>query len=110
VPRRDTPETEHPVRSDETLEIDHRVRLSGQLTQVTVGKFEKVIRAAVEASPRELIIDLTDIDLIDDAGLTALMKAHLRSRRRGLPLKFVPAEHEAVRQVVAITGTNEISD
>jgi anti-anti-sigma regulatory factor len=80
------------------------------LTQSTVSEFEKATRAALQAGPRELIVDVTEIDLIDDAGLTALLKAHLRSRRRGVPLKFVPAQHEAVRQVVAVTGNNEMSD
>jgi anti-anti-sigma factor len=110
VPRRDTQETEHPASPGGAIGIDHHLRLSGELTQATVGRFEKAIRAALETSPQGVVVDLTDIDLIDDAGRTALLKAHLRSRRRGLPLKLLPAEHEAVRQVVAITGTNEISD
>jgi anti-anti-sigma factor len=101
---------EHPIRSHAALEIDYRLRLSGELTQSTVAEFEKATRAALQAGPRELIVDVTEIDLIDDAGLTALLKAHLRSRRRGVPLKFVPAQHEAVRQVVAVTGNNEMSD
>jgi anti-anti-sigma factor len=109
VPRRD-PQAEHYASPGGTLGIDQRLRLSGELTQATAGDFENATRAALQGSPRELVVDLTDVDLIDDAGLTALMKAHLRSRRRGVPLKFVPAEHEAVRQVVAITGTNEVSE
>lgn len=75
-----------------------------------MGDFEKAVRAALQASTREVVVDLADIDLIDDTGLTALLKAHLRARQHGLPLKLVPADHEAVKQVVAITGTNEISD
>jgi anti-anti-sigma factor len=110
VPRRDSHETGRSAHTDGTLEIDHRLRLSGELTQATVGTFEKAIRVALQASPREVVVDLTGIDLIDDAGLTALLKAHLRSRRHRLPITFVPAEHEAVKQVVAITGTDEISD
>jgi anti-anti-sigma factor len=109
VPRRDPPAEQY-ASPGGALGIDQRLSLSGELTQATAGNFENATRAALHASPRELVVDLTDVDLIDDAGLTALMKTHLRSRRRGVPLKFVPAEHEAVRQVVAITGTNEVSE
>jgi anti-anti-sigma factor len=77
------------------------------LTEATAGDFEKAIRGALQAAPRELVVDLTEVDLIDDAGLTALLKAHLRSRRHGLQLTFVPEEHEAVKQVVAITGNSD---
>ena len=101
---------ENPTRAYAALEIDYRLQLSGELTESTVADFENATRAALQAGPRELIVDVTDIDLIDDAGLTALLKAHLRSRRRGVPLKFVPAEHEAVKQVVAVTGHDEMSD
>jgi anti-anti-sigma factor len=107
VPRRDIQETEHSASPGGTIGIDHRLRLSGELTEATVGSFEKAIGAALDASPREVVVDLTDIDLIDDAGLTALLKAHLRSRRRGMPLKLVPTEHEAVRQVASITGNSD---
>jgi anti-anti-sigma factor len=110
VPRRDVDETEHPTRSGGTLEVDYQLRLFGELNETTVGGFEKAIRAALQASPREIVVDLTGIDLIDDAGLTALLKAHLRGRQHGRPIKFVPSDHEAVRQVVAITGSDEISD
>jgi anti-anti-sigma factor len=109
VPRRESHDTGR-SHTEGTLEIDHRLRLSGELTQATVGNFEKAIRVALQSSPREIVVDLTGIDLIDEAGLTALLKAHLRSRRHRLPITFVPAEHEAVRQLVAITGTDEASD
>ena len=110
MPRRDTHEAGQSARSGATLRIDHRLRLSGELTQATVDDFEKAIRAALEASPGEIAVDLTDVEFIDEAGLTALLKAHLRSRRHGLSIEFVPSDHAAVRQVVSITGTDEVSD
>jgi anti-anti-sigma regulatory factor len=80
------------------------------LTEATIGYFENSIRAALQAAPRELVVDLTAVSIVDDAGLTALLKAHLRSRRHGSPIRFEPEEHPAVRQVVAVTGTEEASD
>lgn len=72
--------------------------------------FEKAIRLALQASPREVVVDMTAVDRVDDAGLTALLKAHLRSRQRGLPIRFVPADHEVVQQLVGVTGNGETSD
>ena len=92
------------------LKIDVCLYLSGELSKATAPELEKSIRTALEASPRELTVDLTDVETIDDAGLTTLLKAHLRGRRHGLPIRFVPAEHSAVKQIVAVTGTDESSD
>jgi anti-sigma B factor antagonist len=94
----------------EVLDVDLSLRLSGRLDGSTVVRFEKAIRAALESSPREIVVDLTGVDFIDPTGQTALLKAHLRSRQRGLPITFIPSDHEAVKQLVAVTGSDEISD
>jgi anti-anti-sigma factor len=107
VPRSAANEREH---AGGAVEIDYCLRLSGELVQGSVGQFEKAIRAALKASPREIVVDLTGVDSIDETGLTALLKAHLRSRQLGLRIRFVPSDHEAVRQVVTVTGTEEIAD
>jgi anti-anti-sigma factor len=102
-------ETEHAAVPGEVLVIDLSLHLSGKLVEATVGEFEKVIRTALQASPREIVVDLAGIDLVDPTGQTALLKAHLRSRQHGHPIRFVPSEHEMVRQLAALTGTEEIS-
>jgi anti-anti-sigma factor len=86
------------------------LRLSGELVRATVRDFEKALRLALQASPREIVVDMTGINHIDETGMTALLKAHLRSRQRGLPIRFVPEDHEAVKQLVAVTGNGENSD
>ena len=110
MPRKAADETENPARSAGQLDIDLRLRLSGELTGMTVGRFERAVRAALQTSPRGIVVDLTDLDTIDETGRTALLKAHLRSRQRGLPIEFVPADHETVRQVAAFTGSDELSE
>jgi anti-anti-sigma regulatory factor len=75
-----------------------------------VKDFEKGIRVALQASPREVVVDLTAVERIDEAGLTALLKAHLRSRQHRLPIRFVPSDHQAVRQLATVTGNDESSD
>lgn len=102
--------TEHSPQSGEALEVELCLRLSGSLVHATVKDFEKQIRVALQASPREIVVDLTDVERIDESGLTALLKSHLRSRQHGLPIRFVPSDHQAVRQLAAVTGADEISD
>jgi anti-anti-sigma factor len=110
VPNRETNGIEHSPGSGGALEVEHCIRLFGELTEATVREFEKALTLALQTSSREIVVDLTAIESVDDTGLTALLKAHLRSRQHGLPIKFVPSDHAAVRQVVAVTGTDEISD
>jgi anti-anti-sigma factor len=110
VPRKAADETHHPARSDADLEIDHGLRLTGELSASSVAGFERAIRAILQTSPRSIVVDLTDLDSIDDSGMTALLKAHLRSRQRGRAIKFIPADHEAVKQVAAFTGSEDLSD
>jgi anti-anti-sigma factor len=106
----DARETEPTTHSGGTLVLDLGLRLSGELVESTVRDFEKAMRLALQASAREIVVDLTGVERVDDAGLTALLKAHLRSRQRGLPISFVPADHEAVKQLITVTGTEETSD
>jgi anti-anti-sigma factor len=106
----DARETEPPAQSGGVLEVDLGLRLSGELVRATVPDFEKAIRLALQASPQEIVVDMTGIERVDEAGLTALLKAHLRSRQRGLPISFVPSDHEAVKQLVTVTGNDEMSD
>jgi anti-anti-sigma factor len=100
-------ETKGPAEPGQQLGMEFRLRLSGELAAgAGVGNLEKALRAALQASPSEIVVDLTDVELVDEAGLTALLKVHLRSRQRGLPIRFEPSDHEAVRQLVAVTGTD----
>jgi anti-sigma B factor antagonist len=103
-------ETGQTARADEAIEIEFRVRVSGRLDASSVPAFEKALRAALQGSPRSIVVDLSDVELIDHAGLTALLKTHLRGRQRGLPIELVPSDHEAVRQVAALTGADELAD
>ena len=110
MPRKAADETERSARSDGELDIDHRLRLTGELSASSVASFERAVRAVLQTSPRSIVVDLTNLASIDETGLTALLKAHLRSRQHGRPIEFVPAEHEAVKQVAAFTGSEDLSD
>jgi len=68
------------------------------------------IRVAEESTARVIVIDLADLEFLDSAGLTVLLRVHTRTRQDGQRLRFVPSEHDGVTQLVAVTGTSEIFD
>src|SRR5215204_7082547 len=82
------------------------LRLSGELDLASVEKLEEAIRVAEESTARVIVIDLADLEFLDSAGLTVLLRAHTRTRRDGQRLRFVPSEHDGVTQLVAVTGTS----
>lgn len=104
--REEGSETKGSAQPGQKLGMEFCLRLSGELAGAGVGNLEKALRAALQASPTEIVVDLSGVELVDEAGLTALLKAHLRSRQRGLPIRFEPSDHEAVRQLEAVTGTD----
>ena len=86
------------------------LRLSGELDLASVEKLEEAISVAEESTARVIVIDLAELEFMDSAGLTALLRVHSRTRQDGQRLKFMPSEHDGVTQLVAVTGTSQIFD
>lgn len=87
---------------------DLQVRLTGELDRSFVDRVEEVISVAETTSARAIVVDLSDLEFIDSAGLSMLMTAHTRTRTDGQTLRFVPSSHDAVTQMVAVTGLDTI--
>lgn len=49
-------------------------RLVGQLDAFSEGQFRKVVGAAIDAKPNNIILDLSKIDFVDSSGLGALVQ------------------------------------
>jgi anti-sigma B factor antagonist len=78
------------------------VGLAGELDIYTVPAFRSALDAQ-EPSPRRLILDLTDVTLLDSSGLGALVSMLNRSREVHSELGLVcPQRH--IRRVFEITG------
>jgi anti-sigma B factor antagonist len=108
-------QTRYPALPSGVLDIDTIQRgdaiclhLSGELDLAFADRVEEVIRAAEESTARAIVVDLSDLEFIDSTGLGMLLRAHARTREDGQTLRFVPSSHDAVTQVVAISGTSEI--
>jgi anti-anti-sigma factor len=86
------------------------LRLSGELDMASVEKLEEAISVAEESTAREIVIDLGELEFMDSCGLRVLLRAYTRTRQDGQRLKFVPSSHDAVTQLIAVTGTSEMFD
>jgi anti-sigma B factor antagonist len=95
-----------PAREGDALVLG----LSGELDVASVGSLEEAIDLAEEGSARWVVVDLTEVQFIDSTALHALLKAYVRSQQNGHRLRFLPSKHDAVTQLVAITGTSRIFD
>jgi anti-anti-sigma factor len=109
--------TEHPALPDGMFEIQSVqaadalcVLVSGELDLDSADKLDEVIRVAEKATTRAIVIDLTKLRFMDSRGLSVLLKAHARSRQDGDRTRFLPSKYDAVRQLVAVTGSSRMFD
>jgi anti-sigma B factor antagonist len=87
-----------------------RVLVSGELVLSTVEELQEAIRKAEQSRAGAIVVDLSGLRFLDSTGLSALLGAYSRSRDAGHRISFVPSDHEAVRKLIALTGTSEMFD
>jgi anti-anti-sigma factor len=78
------------------------VALVGELDMAEVDSFEDELRRLEDSKPELLVVDLSELTLIDSHGLSALMQVDARSRAAQRRLVLAPPP-EAVMQVFRIT-------
>jgi anti-sigma B factor antagonist len=74
----------------------------GELDMAEVDNFEDELRRLEDGGPSSLVIDLSELTLIDSHGLSALLDADARARLAGRRLMLVPPS-DPVMQVFRIT-------
>lgn len=82
------------------------VTLSGPLDTYTVPGFRRGVEPHAGAD-HQIVIDLSEVTLIDSAGLRALVTLHNRSSQRDAPARRplgLICPHRHVRRVLEITG------
>lgn len=82
------------------------VKLSGDLDVYFKAKLQAELLAIAEGSV--LIIDLSDVNFIDSAGLTVLIDAHKRITRSGGEVRIVAGEDQQVYRILQITGLTRL--
>src|SRR5262245_4603552 len=78
------------------------VALVGELDMAEVGALEAELARVEEQHPALLVLDLSELSLVDSHGLSALLDTETRARRDGRRLVLVPPPDQ-VMQVFRIT-------
>lgn len=83
------------------------IRLGARLDATTVADARRALHAAIESGRGDLIVDLTDVAILDAAGLGMLVAAHRRSAAadRRLVLRAVPLP---VSRLLAMTRLHRV--
>ena len=79
------------------------VRARGEVDLATSPRLRSVLVDAVGVGPRDLVIDLSSVDLIDSTGLGVLVGALRRARQSGSRL-VLSGLHGQVKDLFALTG------
>ncbi|GGK85944.1 anti-sigma factor antagonist [Sphaerisporangium melleum] len=83
------------------------VRVGSRLDVGTVATLRPCLHEAVESGEGDVIVDLSDLEMIDSAGLGVLVGTHRRALRAGrrLVLRGVPPR---VMRLLAITRLHRV--
>lgn len=84
------------------------VRCGGRIVR---GEEVSTLREAViaEKTSRIVVLDLSDVDLVDAGGLTTLLSLHQWARSRGVQLKLVNPSH-FVQEILTRTKLDRVFD
>lgn len=73
----------------------------------TVGQARGAISRVVERATTDVVVDMSDLETIDAAGLGMLTALHLRCERSGIRLLLVNCPRE-IRRVFAVTRLHRV--
>jgi anti-anti-sigma factor len=75
------------------------IRLSGQLDRGTNERLSEVLSSALEGAAQRIVLDLSQLRVIDVWGLHPILTAHLRASDQHKQLLIVPGS-DAVQRVL----------
>jgi len=82
------------------------VALAGELDLANAEAFADELERAEpgRAAPHEIVVDMTELEFIDSAGIAILVAAHHRLNADGGRFKLVRSQATAVCRILALTG------
>ena len=83
------------------------LRIAGEFDWSAVGHVEAALADAERVVTRHVVFDLRNVTFLDMAGLTALIRAHERSRAASFDVCVVPPSGRA-RRVFTLTRAGSI--
>ena len=82
------------------------VKLAGEFDIACEEYFEAALRP-LEEPGSSVVIDLSALSFMDSTGISQLIAAHKRSRRRGFRLAIVPGDAH-IRRTFELTGLDRL--
>jgi anti-sigma B factor antagonist len=73
------------------------VRFSGELDITAADEAERRVREVEESAPRDLILDLRELEFMDSTGLRLVLSVDTRARERGGRAVIVRGPHSVHR-------------
>ncbi|GIE95779.1 STAS domain-containing protein [Paractinoplanes rishiriensis] len=83
------------------------VALLGEVDVLTVDQVRVALEEALAARPREIVVDLSNLDFIDSTGLGALISGFQRARDAGIAFRLAHPTRP-VRQILVLSGLLEV--
>lgn len=86
--------------------------VSGDVTFSTAAQLRRMLSEALEASPRDLLVDISRVDFIDSSGLSALLTAgaELRRHQGRLALVHAPGNYPSILRFKGVERLIEVYD
>lgn len=83
------------------------VKPTGRLNMVAAPSLRRELHALVESGYRQVVVDLSEIDLIDSSGLGALISGLKLARQAGGDLRIAAPTRQVVT-VLELTNLNRV--
>ncbi|MBU2670495.1 STAS domain-containing protein [Actinoplanes bogorensis] len=83
------------------------VALRGEVDVLTVDQVRSALADALATGPREIVVDLTDLEFIDSTGLGALISGFQRARDASIRFRLAHASG-SVKQILVLSGLLEV--
>ena len=84
------------------------VRVKGEIDMSNAAEVASAIEAAVATDARELVLDLTETQYLDSAGIALLVRLGERLRSRRQNVRVISPEGSAVRAVLRLAGLSDL--
>jgi anti-anti-sigma factor len=80
------------------------VRIRGALDAESAPQLDSVLATWAHRKFPVLVLDLSEVDLLDTAGLAALVDIHVRTLRESTTLRVVTGDNRVVRRALSGAG------
>jgi anti-anti-sigma factor len=91
----------------ETYEQAQVVKVSDSIFFDAVQDFDSAVQQAEEASAKNVIIDLSGVEMICSSAITTIVKHHMSMQKRGGKL-VIAGCNESVMKIMQLLGLNKL--